>query len=71
MLNLKNQISIQSYLNREMGVETKIPNSKSCTHKMFSVPGKRTNRSLARTKHARSKFFLLVKKKKKKISVGT
>ena len=28
-------------------------NYKACTHKFFSVPGKRTNRSLARTKHAR------------------
>ena len=36
---------------------------------MFSVPGKRTKRSLARTKHARSEIFFptLSKKKKKKI----
>ena len=34
--------------------------------KFFSIPGKRTKRSLARTKHARSEKKILIGKKKKK-----
>ena len=59
--------------NQTLGKKSMYP--QSMYPQMFSVPGKRTNRSLARTKHARSENFFptLGKKKKKKIqiSVGT
>ena len=39
---------------------------KSMYPQMFSVPGKRTKRSLTRTKHARSEIFFPTLGKKKK-----
>ena len=41
---------------------------KSMYPQMFSVPGKRTKRSLARTKHARSEIFFPTLSKNKKIN---